>query len=306
MTYEIKSPLWGVKPGKRETRQRVITGAVANSGTGVTMISPYFTSIPKRQIIDLLSPTFINPSMQARDFTPFAKELIETGSVVLNDDRGRMFMWNLPPFSFEINQNAYWLSGGRQICGATDLLPMAVSGYRILLNPYILISGVTRISIKSERENLFLRLSYTSYNAVGYGRRRTVFFSKCSEYGGGGSFATNDYFSLQQTVDYSDWSATNCLQGLTLSQLLGVETWKGYENTFYIQGGGNVEYGYGSQQRTRHYTFSGLNMFQEGTTSIRARVFLPELFETVYDLPPILTTSAPIISGCIVRFVKTT
>lgn len=64
MAYEIKPPLWGIKPGKRETRQRVATGA--NLG-----IPGYYSTVLKKQIIDIASQTFISPSMQVRDFAPF-------------------------------------------------------------------------------------------------------------------------------------------------------------------------------------------------------------------------------------------
>lgn len=305
MAYEIKPPLWGIKPGKRETRQQVITGAVSEPTVGLKMVEPYFTSTPKQQIMDSTSQIFVSPSMQVRDFTPFAKELIETGTVVLDANRGRMFMWNMPPFSFEINQSVQWVSGGRSICNVDDYLTMKVSGYDVLLSPYIYITGVTRIFLKEETPfKLYFRLSYASHKLYGYGSRRSAFRSKCSSYEGGGEFITDRFFSIQQSIDYENKSMTNCILGLTLPQILGVENQT--HNGFYIQGGGTISYGYGElgNGSRRNYTYTGANAFQEGTTSIRARVMLPELFAPVADLPAILTTSAPIISGCIVRFVK--
>lgn len=102
MAYEIKPPLWGIKPGKRETRQLVITKSIAY-GPSAESENPYVYTSPKRQIVDSANRIFVSPNMQVRDFKPFAKELINTRTVVLDADKGRLFMWSLPPFSFEMN-----------------------------------------------------------------------------------------------------------------------------------------------------------------------------------------------------------
>lgn len=304
MAYEIKPPLWGVKPGKRETRQQVITELNGRpvSNPNVVIDPPYFKFNLKRQIIDSVNQTFISPNMQVRDFKPFAKELIDTGTVVLDSSKGRMLMWDLPPFSFELDQSAKW-SFTR--C-STPPLVIKGSGYDVLLTPYIyLIGDVTRLSLNSRVSNLHLRVSYTLLGWKGTTKVVDMMFCACLQ----GvtcdvEITSDDYCSLQQSIDYSDWSATNCLQGLTLSQLLGAETWKDYKNGFFIQYGGKDLPATVSLNQV-FYTTLRPNIYQEGFSAIHARVFLPELFAPVVDRPAILTTSSPIISGCIVRFVKT-
>lgn len=303
MPYEIKKPDWGFKTGKKETRQRIVTGAISTPPTGMAMVSPYFNTRFGRQILDFMSSTFVSPNMMTRDFKPFGKELIDSGSVVLDSRRGRFFMWNLPEFSFEISQYVEWRGrkGGR-ICSATNQLEMSLKGYRILLSPYLyLVGDITRLSVTNRDSNLFLRLSYTCYKVGGFGRRFTAVVGKCSEYNGGGDFIADDYFSLSQS-NYSGLSITNCISKLDLSQLLGVED---CENGFFIQySGPNLDYGFVEQGQRHNYTFTTRNMFIENESAVCARVMLPELFAPVGDRPSILTTSSPIISGCIVRFVK--
>lgn len=302
MAYEIKSPLWGIKPGKRETRQQVITGSKITNNGLVEPIYPYVYTLPKRQIVDSANRTFVSPSMQVRDFKPFAKELINTGTVVLDASKGRMFMWNLPPFSFEINQEAYWDANN---CFSYPL-KANVSGYDVLISPYIYTTGdVTRLSLNAESNKLYLRLSYAVLNYVLYRARWGWTLGKCGQEDIG-DITADTIATLQQSVNYSDWSATNCSLELTLSKLLGVETWGDYKNGFYIQyGGGNLISGkYQMASPVARGTCYKYSIFREGTSSLLARVFLPELFAPVADQPAILTTSAPIISGCIVRFVK--
>lgn len=304
MAYEIKPPLWGIKPGKRETRQQVITGTKAKNTGLVEPIYPYVYTSPKRQIVDSANRTFVSPSMQVRDFKPFAKELIDTGTVVLDTSKGRMFMWNLPPFSFEMKQEAYWDVSN---C-FSDPLTASVSGYDVLISPYIYTTGdVTRLSLIDGSNKLYLRLSYAVLNYVLHQILWTITLGRCGQHDKG-EITADTIATLQQSVDYSDWSATNCSLELTLSQLLGVETWGNYKNGFYIQYGGETlktaRYAMGpGGARGTCYKYS---IFREGTSSLLARVFLPELFAPVADRPAILTTSAPIISGCIVRFVKIT
>lgn len=302
MGYQIKPPLWGIKPGKRETRQQVITGANVVKNESIEPIYPYVYTSPKRQIVDSANRTFVSPSTLVRDFKPFAKELINTGTVVLDTSKGRMFMWNLPPFSFEINQEAYWDVTG---CSAYPL-KANVSGYDVLISPYIYTTGdVTRLSLNAESNRLYLRLSYAVFNyslyQVFWGRT----FSRCQETNLR-DLTADTIATLQQSVNYSDWSATNCTLELTLSKLLGVETWGDYKNGFYIQyGGGNlVSSAYHFSGAASQWSCYKYSIFREGTAAILARVFLPELFAPVVDRPAILKSSAPIISGCIVRFVK--
>ena len=319
MAYEIKPALWGFKPGKKETRQRVVTGVNQSSYSGSQITYPYATYSLKRQILDFTSQTFVTPSMQIRDFKPFAKELIDTGTVVLDVDKGKMFMWNLPPFSFELNQSIGWegTNGGfLAYCGGEGAsLQMKASGYSILLTPYLYISGLTRLSLNdnSDKRDLYLRLSYTAYKFRFYRdciRLTTVIYAgsqMCDAPNVGGWVSLDEYGSLQQSVNYSDISITNSLNGMKLSQLFGISSQS--QNGFYITGDGSrmtpwFSYMSAGTIRYDYYAFLGYDMFQEGTTSIRARVFLPELFTPVADQPAILTTSAPIISGCIVRFVK--
>lgn len=301
MPYEIKKPDWGFKPGKKETRQRIITGAVTGS-SGLSMASPYFYTSLRSQILDFTSSTFASPAMQTRDFEPFAKELIDSGTVVLDSRKGRFFIWNLPEFSFEISQYAEWVGERGPICSTVQRLPMLLNGYRVLLSPYLYLMGdITRLSVIDRDLDMFLRLSYTCYKVKIYGRRLSVAYSRCSEYDGGGESIADDYFSLSQS-NYADLSITKCMSRLTLSQLLGVEDCK---NGFFIQySGPSLSYGFGGTGARRNYTFTTHNMFIEGQSAIRARVMLPELFAPVGSQSAVLTTSAPIISGCIVRFVK--
>ena len=302
MAYEIKPALWGFKPGKKETRQPIITGSIAALVNGEYWPTPpYFSYTFKRQVIDSVSQTFISPNMQARDFKPFAKELIDTGTVVLDAGKGRMFMWNLPLFSFEISQAARW-TGRCQNLGMA--LYITAAGYSVLLTPYIYLTGdICRLSLNKDEMGrlLYFRLSYVCLKWETTFTSLLKLFCATNDRGGYGS---NDYFSLQQSINTSDWSATNCIQGLTLSQLLGVEIWGDNKNGFFIQYGGGSLYSALSTDKTTYQYLVRYNIFKEGTTSIRARVFLPELFAPVADQPAILTTSAPIISGCIVRFVK--
>lgn len=306
MPYEIKPSLWGIKPGKRETRQRVITGlnGRAISNPEVILEPPYFTFNLKRQIIDSVSQTFISPNMQVRDFKPFAKELIDTGTTVLDSSKGKFFMWSMPPFSFEINQMAGW-SFTR--CNTKPLV-ISASKYDVLLTPYIFLTeDITRLSLNNKIFNgsLAFRLSYTCLEWKGTTYVVDKMFCRCSEAQMlcRQNLTSDDYYSLQQSVDYSNWSATNCTEMLTLSQLLGVETQEKFKNGFYIQYGGGALPSLVSNNQV-FYTSLSDSIFQEGQSSIRARVFLPELFAPIADQPAILTTSAPIISGCIVRFVK--
>lgn len=307
MAYEIKPPLWGVKPGKRETRQQVITGLNGRqiSNPSVVIEPPYFKFNLKRQIVDSVNQTFISPNMQARDFTPFAKELIDTNTVVLDKSKGKLFMWNLPSFSFEISQRANW---NFTKCG-TPPLEIKASGYDVLLTPYIYLMGdITRLSLNNKLSNnsLYLRISYTLLGWKGMTKVADRVFCAClQEVICDTEITSDDYCTLQQSVNYSDWSATNCIQALSLPQLLGAETLQNYKNSFFIQYGGETLPAEVSLNQV-FYTTLRPNIFQEGISAIHARVCLPELFASVADQPAILTTSAPIISGCIVRFVKTT
>ena len=318
MAYEIKPALWGFKPGKKETRQRVVTGVNSSSYLGTEITYPYANYSLKRQILDFTTQTFVSPNMQVRDFKPFAKELIETGTVVLDEDKGRMFMWNLPPFTFELNQSVYWDGYDNfAYCGGSGVtLEMKSSGYNVILTPYFYISGTTRLLLKdnTDRENLYFRLSYTVYKFRFYRECFRCITSVlnpsrnyCDTPNVGGWVSLDEYGSLQQSVNYSDISITNSINGMKLSQLFGISSQS--QNGFYITGDGSrmtpsFSYLQTASFRYDFFAFLSYNMFQEGTTSIRARVFLPELFAPVADLPAILTTSAPIISGCIVRFVK--
>lgn len=303
MAYEIRPPLWGYLPDwlkeydSRYLGQRFFVGFYNDGSLAIEY---------GRQVWDCGSQTFISPSMQARDFTPFAKELIETGTAVLNPDRGRLFMWSLPPFSFKVNMQVRW---GYLVCGVwVETLQLVVPDYTVLLTPYIYVSEVSRLSLNIDKQsplynNLYLSLAFLCMSPCFYVTTNSIIYGRCG-------VTADDYRTSHRNLclRYSTNTANtvNCSQSLTLAQLLGLETWTEYENGFDVNSTVIINallYGNRIVQSSRYLR---TNMFLEGASAIRARVFLPELFQPVGDQPAIFTTSSPIISGCIVRFVKNT
>nr|DAG82654.1 MAG TPA: hypothetical protein [Caudoviricetes sp.] len=302
MGYQIKPPLWGIKPGKREKGFNIATGAAYEYTTSYGDFAYY--TLPMH-ITDSMSQTFVSPSTQTRDFAPFAKELIETGTVVLDANRGRMFMWNLPPFQFEIKQSFQW--SGSNGCVSDIRGEVLATNYQVLMSPYLYVPELTRLRLNVEKgspsyERLYLQLTYSLYiyQFRGYGTVK-VSIAGC-RYSWGATPIHYKMMSFQQTRT-GNKSITNCLKELTLPQLLGAEKATS-SNGFFILGSGNLASYCNQSGKTTVCNTSNGNAFIEGTSAILARVFLPELFQPVGDRPAILKSSAPIISGCIVRFVK--
>lgn len=99
------------------------------------------------------------------------------------------------------------------------------------------------MSLNAEPNKLYLRLSYAVLDYVLY-QVQWTYFGKCRQIDNGEEVTVDTIAALQQSANYSDMSITNCSLELTLSQLLGVETWGNYKNGFYIQyGGENLESG---------------------------------------------------------------
>lgn len=303
MAYEIKPPLWGYLPDWLKENDSRLLGQLFFAGfySNGSLAIEY-----GQQVWDCGSQTFISPSMQARDFTPFAKELIETGTAVLNPDRGRLFMWSLPPFSFKVNVKVKW---GYLVCGVWgETLQIVVPDYTVLLTPYIYVSEISRLSLNIDKQsplynNLYLSLAFLCMSPRFYATTNSVIYGSCG-------VAANDYLtsygSLCLRYSTNTANTVNCSQSLTLAQLLGLETWTKYENGFDVNKEVIINALFYGNRIAQSSLYLRTNMFLEGTSAIRARVFLPELFQPVGDQPAIFTTSSPIISGCIVRFVKNT